>query len=114
MKRLLFVLAACGSKPEPPAPTNPVEPVALSPDAAPPAPPADPEVWLRGSTHVHAKASGDSKTPLPEVIEWYETRGYDFLVRIAVALTAAAAADNKVVAAAIAMTRNAFTGASCA
>lgn len=80
MKRLLFVLAACGSKPEPPAPTNPVEPVALSPDAAPPAPPADPEVWLRGSTHVHAKASGDSKTPLPEVIEWYETRGYDFLV----------------------------------
>lgn len=35
---------------------------------------------MRGSTHVHAKASGDSKTPLPEVIEWYEKQGYDFIV----------------------------------
>jgi len=34
---------------------------------------------LRGSTHVHAKASGDSKTPIPEVIAWYEAHGYDFI-----------------------------------
>ncbi|MBX3161378.1 MAG: PHP domain-containing protein [Deltaproteobacteria bacterium] len=42
--------------------------------------PPVPEVWLRGSTHVHAKPSGDSTTPIPEVIRWYETHGYDFFV----------------------------------
>ncbi|MGE0547207.1 MAG: CehA/McbA family metallohydrolase [Kofleriaceae bacterium] len=43
---------------------------------------ADPdpdEVWLKGSTHVHAKPSGDSHTPVPDVIKWYERRGYDFI-----------------------------------
>jgi len=43
-------------------------------------PPAEPEVWLKGSTHVHAKASGDSSTKIADVITWYEDRGYDFLV----------------------------------
>ncbi len=38
-----------------------------------------PEVWLKGSTHVHAKPSGDSATPVEEVIAWYESRGYDFI-----------------------------------
>lgn len=42
--------------------------------------PPQPEVWLKGSTHVHAKPSGDSSTPLPEVIAWYETHRYDFIV----------------------------------
>jgi hypothetical protein len=40
---------------------------------------AGPEVWLRGTTHVHAKPSGDSKTPIPDVIAYYEQRGYDFI-----------------------------------
>lgn len=42
--------------------------------------PEAPEVWLKGSTHVHARPSGDSTTPIPEVIRWYERRGYDFIV----------------------------------
>ncbi len=36
--------------------------------------------WRRGSLHVHAQPSGDSKTPIPEVIKWYEDRKYDFIV----------------------------------
>jgi hypothetical protein len=38
------------------------------------------EVWLKGSTHVHARPSGDSITPLPDVIAWYEKHRYDFIV----------------------------------
>ena len=53
---------------------------AAAPPASPLAPPASKEVWLRGSTHVHAKPSGDSTTPIPQVIAWYEQRGYDFIV----------------------------------
>ena len=45
-----------------------------------PAAPIAAETWLRGSTHVHARPSGDSTAPIPEVIAWYETRGYDFIV----------------------------------
>ena len=45
-------------------------------DATPP----QPEVWLKGSTHVHARPSGDSVTPLPDVIAWYEAHRYDFIV----------------------------------
>jgi len=30
-----------------------------------------PEVWLKGSTHVHAKPSGDSSEPIDDVIKWY-------------------------------------------
>jgi len=41
---------------------------------------AAPEVWLKGSTHVHARPSGDSSTPIPEVIQWYEDHRYDFIV----------------------------------
>lgn len=38
------------------------------------------EEWLKGSTHVHARPSGDSSTPIPDVEKWYEDRGYDFIV----------------------------------
>lgn len=38
------------------------------------------ERWLKGSTHVHARASGDSREPVDGVIAWYEDRGYDFIV----------------------------------
>jgi hypothetical protein len=50
-------------------------------DAAPSvaaAPP--PEVWLKGCTHVHARPSGDSTTPIATVIRWYEDHAYDFIV----------------------------------
>lgn len=39
-----------------------------------------PEVWLKGSTHVHARASGDSSEPNTNVIAWYEQHHYDFIV----------------------------------
>jgi len=42
-------------------------------------PPVEPEVWLKGSTHVHAKPSGDSTMPIDDVMTWYEARGYDFI-----------------------------------
>jgi len=48
-------------------------------DATPIVPSAN-EVWLKGSTHVHARPSGDSATPIPEVLRWYEQRKYDFIV----------------------------------
>jgi hypothetical protein len=51
------------------ASTEPVSPAA---DA--------PEVWLKGSTHVHGKASGDSSEPNGNVIAWYEQHHYDFIV----------------------------------
>jgi hypothetical protein len=45
------------------------------------APPSEaPEVWLKGVTHVHAKASGDSGEPNANVIAWYEEHHYDFIV----------------------------------
>ena len=37
------------------------------------------EVWLRGSTHVHARPSGDSSTPIRDVLAWYEHHHYDFI-----------------------------------
>ena len=42
--------------------------------------PEGPEVWLKGSTHVHARASGDSGEPNGSVIAWYEDHHYDFIV----------------------------------
>jgi predicted metal-dependent phosphoesterase TrpH len=41
---------------------------------------ADELPWLRGSTHVHARPSGDSSEPVAKVIAWYERHGYDFIV----------------------------------
>jgi hypothetical protein len=38
------------------------------------------ELWLKGSTHVHARASGDSSEPNARVIAWYEEHHYDFIV----------------------------------
>jgi len=38
------------------------------------------EVWLKGSTHVHARASGDSGEPNAKVIAWYDQHHYDFIV----------------------------------
>ncbi len=56
------------------------EPIAAPIDSPVDAPPAQPEEWLKGSTHVHAKPSGDSSTPLTDVIAWYEAHRYDFIV----------------------------------
>ena len=53
-------------------------------DVDPLSPPMDTsiegEVWLKGSTHVHARASGDSSEPNARVIAWYEDHRYDFIV----------------------------------
>jgi hypothetical protein len=66
------------SSERPPTPKpNPVAIPNLQPTpnaAAPPSP-----RWLKGNTHVHAKPSGDSTTPIPDVIAWYESHGYDFI-----------------------------------
>jgi hypothetical protein len=35
--------------------------------------------WQKGSLHVHAAPSGDSRTPVAEVVAWYESRGYGFI-----------------------------------
>jgi len=68
-----------------PAPET-VEPVTEDPIAEPARPPESPaaragtgEVWLKGATHVHAHASGDSSEPNASVIAWYEQRHYDFI-----------------------------------
>lgn len=93
----LFVLAACaGADVAPPqAPVSVSPPPAVSvpddaalvstlasdaaPDAEPDAMPASDEVWLKGSTHVHARPSGDSSEPVPDVVAWYADCGYDFI-----------------------------------
>jgi len=78
---LALALVAC----TPPAAETGPQPVALvvdagvitppRPDAAAPGIPA----WLKGNTHVHAEPSGDSKTPIAEVLAWYQEAGYDFI-----------------------------------
>lgn len=100
MRVALALLAGCAGgaarDPAPPAPAMPAPIAASQPtpaaapngardatsDAAPgsaPAPAAAGETWLRGTTHVHARPSGDSATSIADVIRWYETRGYDFI-----------------------------------
>jgi hypothetical protein len=51
------------------------DPMPWLPDRA-----AEGDVWLKGSTHVHARASGDSSEPTDQVIAWYEDHRYDFIV----------------------------------
>jgi len=103
VKPALLVLAACaGPDVAPPTPPpavvatslpeeepdepvarpveQPSEPIAVDAAVPPPTTPANDEVWLRGSTHVHAKPSGDSTEPLPNVIAWYRKHHYDFIV----------------------------------
>ncbi|HSK03392.1 MAG TPA: CehA/McbA family metallohydrolase [Kofleriaceae bacterium] len=89
MRRALLVLVACagtdGPRRGPPAPVpqtaqaGPPAALAAPAPVAASAPTPDPEVWLRGTTHVHARPSGDSRTPIPDVIRWYESRGYDWI-----------------------------------
>ncbi len=95
--RYLFVVSALGcagqeAHQQEPVQTRPVvaaptsirdASVSASADASTPlgsGVPANDEVWLKGSTHVHAKPSGDSVEPIDKVVAWYETRGYDFIV----------------------------------
>lgn len=83
-----MLVAACGASaevpratttPQPPPPVD-AAPADAPPDAPPPPTTASDEVWLKGSTHVHGRASGDSSEPLPRVVAWYEERHYDFIV----------------------------------
>jgi hypothetical protein len=62
---------------EPGVSVESVQPIPLGPsDVLSP----EAEVWLKGVTHVHARASGDSSEPPGNVIAWYEQHGYDFIV----------------------------------
>ena len=71
-----IAIAACAAPPlAPPVAVTPAEQLDAPPAHTPP-----PGGWLKGSTHVHALPSGDSTTPVPDVIAWYEKRGYDFIV----------------------------------
>jgi hypothetical protein len=94
VKRALFVAALGCSSPDtqratsplpPPPPdaivtavTDGMVPVDAPLAAAPADAPID-EIWLRGTTHVHAKPSGDSSEPIDGVVRWYESHGYDFI-----------------------------------
>jgi hypothetical protein len=94
VRRALAFALICCSGPDSPRATVPpaVAPLVAdaSPDVAmPDAPAADAavvqapvgeEMWLRGTTHVHAKPSGDSAEPVDGVIRWYEQHAYDFIV----------------------------------
>jgi len=81
---LVAYLAACTAE----TPTQTTIPTAALPADAPLVDGAEdaravtppPALWLKGSTHVHAKPSGDSTTPIPDVIAWYEAHHYDFIV----------------------------------
>ena len=94
MKRAVVVALACCAGPDVAPPVVPQTPVPVVPEIqdaevssplpidaevveAPP--PQEPEVWLKGSTHVHARPSGDSSEPIDSVMSWYEQRGYDFI-----------------------------------
>lgn len=90
----LVALAACAGPPASPRPVPPPSPALAERVRAAGAIPAvasagqvastgpagqGAEVWLKGSTHVHARASGDSSEPNGSVVAWYEQRGYDFI-----------------------------------
>jgi hypothetical protein len=76
----LLLLVACGQAAPAGRPGLAVRRVAAVPVAAVPvaAPPA--VRYLKGSTHVHTAYSGDSHTPIDEVVGWYVAHGYDFIV----------------------------------
>jgi hypothetical protein len=87
---VLVAVVACGAANAPLRPPRPAMTAGEAPlvstmeDMSEPAmvslPDPSDEVWLRGSTHVHAKPSGDSTTPVADVVGWYEQHGYDFIV----------------------------------
>jgi hypothetical protein len=59
----------------------------LACERAEPSPPASPQVvareemtWLKGQVHMHTGNSGDSETPVPGALRWYEGHGFDFAV----------------------------------
>ena len=75
-----LVAAACGQAGSTRPERRVVEPRETAPVVAPAAAPVPPLPYLKGSTHVHTAYSGDSKTPIDEVIGWYVAHGYDFIV----------------------------------
>jgi hypothetical protein len=83
---LLVAAAGCGQGGGPPGGQRGESRVAVRPEIAPVVPaaaaaaPAGPVGYLKGSTHVHTAHSGDSKTPIDDVIAWYVAHGYDFVV----------------------------------
>jgi hypothetical protein len=90
VKRALFVAILGCSSPDTQRTTTPsiaqivadaaAAVIADTADATPAVATISEEVWLRGTTHVHAQPSGDSGTPVVEVIQWYVQHRYDFIV----------------------------------
>ncbi len=81
----LLLAAACGQSAAPGGPRGDgrvaLRSEAVAADAAPAAELPPPRLpYLKGSTHVHTAWSGDSKTPIDEVVGWYVEHGYDFIV----------------------------------
>jgi hypothetical protein len=82
---VLAIVAGCSGPSPTPAAEPAAEPAAATAAAADAVAdagtdePALEEGWLKGNTHVHALPSGDSKTPILEVIAWYQQQGYDFI-----------------------------------
>ena len=77
---IAYLVISCRSTEPPHTSTPPVSPAPQPADAALAPPDAAEAVgWLRGTTHVHAKPSGDSTEPVEGVVAWYEARGYDFI-----------------------------------
>jgi hypothetical protein len=75
----LLLLVACGQAAPGGQQRPAVPPVVAGPAPAPRrSPPA--VRYLKGSTHVHTAYSGDSHTPIEEVVGWYVAHGYDFIV----------------------------------
>jgi hypothetical protein len=98
MKRIILLTAlgcAAGETQQQPVATAPATPppatapvadanlgsiAASAANSVPTVAPTSGEVWLKGSTHVHAKPSGDSSEPIDRVLSWYESHSYDFIV----------------------------------
>jgi len=86
----MAALALAASCSQPASPAGPREgggsggALAARADAGPlvasPASGAAPVGFLKGSTHVHTAYSGDSHTPIDDVVGWYVAHGYDFIV----------------------------------
>jgi len=77
--RALLALVACGQPSGGAGRQPPVRPVVVRVEPAAPA--VSPAAhYLKGSTHVHTAYSGDSHTPIDEVVGWYVAHGYDFIV----------------------------------
>ena len=72
---LLATLPTACSQPSDSGPKPPPQAATPAPEESPP-----PPVFLKGQLHAHTGASGDSETPVADVVRWYDEHDYDFIV----------------------------------